>query len=99
MKLKMLLQQREQIFLCKTAQLVITKFIDCVKRSCYLGYNVLNTELHLKLIDLDPNRSIIILFILPLTEKFRRNKNIFFQISINEFEAYQLFPVLRFFVL
>ena len=50
----------------------------------------------LKPIDLDPNRGIIILFILPLTGKVRRNKNIFFQISISKFEANQLFPVLRF---
>ena len=58
-----------------------------------------NTNLRLKLIDLDPNRGIIILFILSLTEKVCRHKNVFFQISINESEANQLFPVLRFFVL
>ena len=52
-----------------------------------------NTDLHSKLIDLDPNRGIIILFILPLTGKIRKNKNIFFQISITKSEANQLFPV------
>ena len=58
-----------------------------------------NTDLHLKLIDLESNSGIIILFILPLTGKVHRNKNIFFQISINKSEANQLFPVLRFFFL
>ena len=58
-----------------------------------------NTNLRLKLIDLDPNRGIIILFILSFTEKVRRHKNIFFQISIKESEANQFFPVLIFFVL
>ena len=58
-----------------------------------------NTDLHLKLTDLDLKRGIIILFILPLTEKVRRNKNIIFQIHINKSEANQLFTVLRFFVL
>ena len=52
-----------------------------------------NTDLHSKLIDLDPNRGIIILFIFPLTGKIRKNKNIFFQISITKSEANQLFPV------
>ena len=42
---------------------------------------------------------IIIVIILPLTGKVRRNKNIFFQISINKSDANQLFPVLTFFVL
>ena len=79
-------------FSCKPAQLIITKFIDCVsKRELLSG-------LQLKLIDLDPNRGILILFILPLTVKVRRNKNFFFQISINKSKANQLFPVLRFFV-
>ena len=55
--------------------------------------HVRNTKLHLKLIDLDPKS------VLPLTAKVRRNKNIFFQISINKSETYQLFPVLRFFIL
>ena len=87
-------------FSCKPAQLVITNFIDCESKKELLSglQYVRNTELHLKLIDLDPNRGIIILFILPLTGKARRNKNIFFQISINKSEAYQLFPVLRFFI-
>ena len=58
-----------------------------------------NTDLHLELIDLDPNRGIIILSILPLTGKTHRNKNIIFQISINKSEANQLFAVLRLFVL
>ena len=94
MKLKMLAQQREQIFrvnLCNSSlqNLKIMK----VTRNCY---HVRNTDLHLKLTDLDPNRGIIIVFILPLTGKVRRNKNIFFQISISKFEANQLFPVLRF---
>ena len=71
-------------FLCKPAQLVIAKFIDCEsKRNCYLGYNMLqylgyNTDFHLKLIDSDPNGDIIILFILPLTGEVRRNKYIYF---------------------
>ena len=55
-----------------------------------------NIELHLKLVDLDPNTGIIILFILPLTGKVHRNKNIIFQISINKSEANQLFAVLKF---
>ena len=65
---------------CKPAQLVITKFIACEsKRELLSGLqHVRNTDLHFKLIDLDPNRGILILFILPLTEKVRRNKNIFF---------------------
>ena len=58
-----------------------------------------NTDLHLELIDLDPNRGIIILLILPLTGKTHRNKNIIFQITINKSEVNQLFAVLRFFVL
>ena len=58
-----------------------------------------NTDLHFKLIDLDPNRGILILFILPLTGKVRRNKNFFFQISINKSETNQLFSDLRLFVL
>ena len=58
-----------------------------------------NTDLHLELIDLDPNRGIIILLILPLTGKTHRNKNIVFQIAINKSEVNQLFAVLRFFVL
>ena len=58
-----------------------------------------NTDLHLKLIDLDPNRGIIILFILSLTGKVHRNKIIIFQMSINKFEANQLFAVSIFFVL
>ena len=79
-------------------QLVITKFKDCESNKELLSglKYVRNTDLHLKLTDLDPNRGIIIVFILPLTGKVRRNKNIFFQISINKFEANQLFPVLRF---
>ena len=81
-------------------QLVITKFKDCESNKELLSRlkHVRNTDLHLKLTDLDPNRGIIILFILPLTGKVRRNKNIFFQISTNKCEANQLFPVLRFVV-
>ena len=52
---------------------------------------VRNTDLHLKLIDLGPIRGIIILFILPLIGKVRRNKNIFFQISINKFENLKIY--------
>ena len=58
-----------------------------------------NTNLHFKLIDLDPNRGIIILLILPLTGKVHGHKNIIFPISINKSEANQLFAVLIFFVL
>ena len=58
-----------------------------------------NTDLHLKVIDLDPNTGIIILFILCLTRKVHRNKNIIFQISINKSETNQLFAVSIFFVL
>ena len=67
-------------FLCKPAQLVITKFIDCEskKELLYGLQHVRNTDLHWKLIGLDLNRGILILFILPLTGKVRRNKNIFF---------------------
>ena len=67
-------------FSCKPAQLVITKFIDCEsKKELQSGLqNVRNANLHLKLIDLDPTGGIIILFILPLTGKFYRNKNIIF---------------------
>ena len=82
-------------------QLVITKFKDCESNKELLSglKYVRNTDLHLKLTDLDPNRGIIIVFILPLTEKVRRNKNIFFQISTNKCEANQLLQVLRFAVL
>ena len=82
-------------------QLVITKFKDCESNKELLSglKYVRNTDLHLKLTDLDPNRGIIILFILPLTGKVRRNKNIFFQISTNKCEANQLLQVLRFAVL
>ena len=88
-------------FSCKPAQLVITKFIDCESKKELLSVlqHVRNTDLHLKLIDLDPNRGIIILFILSLTGKVHRNKNIIFQISINKSEANQLFAVSIFFVL
>ena len=67
-------------FSCKPAQLVITKFIDCESKKELLSglQHVRNTDLHLKVIDLDPNRGILILFILPLTEKVRRSKNMFF---------------------
>ena len=67
-------------FLCKPAQLVVTKFIDCESKTELLFglQHVRNTDLHLKLIDLDPNRAILILFILPLTGKVRRSKNMFF---------------------
>ena len=79
----------------------ITKFMDCESKKELLSglQHVRNTDLHLKLIDLDPNRGIIILFILSLTGKAHRNKNIIFQISINKAEANQLFAVLRFFIL
>ena len=82
-------------FSCKPAQLVITKFIDCESKKELLSglQHVRNTDLHLKLIDLDPNRGIIILFILSLTGKVHRNKNIIFQISINKSEANRLFAV------
>ena len=88
-------------FWCKPAQLVITKFIDCENKKELLSGlpHVGNINFHLRLIDLDLNRGITILFILPLTGKVWINKNIFFQISINKSEANQLFPVLRFFVL
>ena len=67
-------------FSCKPAQLGITKSIDCEskKELLYGLQNVRNADLHLKLIDLDPIGGIIILFILPLTGKFHRNKNIIF---------------------
>ena len=67
-------------FPCKPAQLVITKFLDCESKKELLSglQHVRSTDLHLKLVDLDPNGGIIIFFILPLTWKVRRNKNIFF---------------------
>ena len=70
-------------FSCKPAQLVITKFIDCESKKELLSglQHVRNTDLQFKLIDLDPNRGILILFILPLTGKVCRNKNIFFNKS------------------
>ena len=71
-------------FSCKPAQLVITKFIDCESKK-----ELLSELQH----DLDPNRGIIILFILSLTGKVHRNKNIIFQISINKSEANRLFAV------
>ena len=63
-------------FSCKSGQRVITKFIDCESKKELLSglQHVRNTDLHLKLTDLDPNEFIIILFILPLTGKVRRNK-------------------------
>ena len=63
-------------FSCKPAQLVI---IDCESKKELLSglQHVRNTDLHLKVIDLDPNRGILILFIFPLTEKVRGSKNIF----------------------
>ena len=81
MTLKMLLQQREQIF-CVT---LITKFIDCESKEKLLSglQHVRNTDLHLKLIDLDPNGGILILFILPLTAKVCRNKNMSFFFFFN----------------
>ena len=53
-------------FLCKPARLVITKFIDCESKKELLSVlqYVRNTDLHLKLIDLDRNRGILTLFIL-----------------------------------
>ena len=88
-------------FSCKPAQLVITKYLDCRSKKELLSglQHVRNTDLHLKIIDLDPNRGVIILFILPLTGKAHRNKNFIFQISIDKFEAKQIFAVLRLFVL
>ena len=88
-------------FPCKPAQLCITKFIDreCKKELLSGLQHVRNTDLHLRLIDLDPKTGISLLFILPLAGKVHRNKNIIFQISINKSEANQLFAVLRFFVL
>ena len=52
-------------FSCKSAKLVITKFIDCESKKELLSglQHVRNTDLHLKVIDLDPNRGILILFI------------------------------------
>ena len=72
-------------FSCKPAQLVITKFIDCESKKELLSglQHVRNTDLHLKVIDLDPNRA----------------RKYFFQISTNKSKANQLFPFLRFFVL
>ena len=66
-------------FSCKPAQLVLTKFIDFESKKELLSalQHVRNTNLHLKLIDLDPSRGILVLFILPLTGKVRRNQNIF----------------------
>ena len=88
-------------FSCKPVQLVITKCIDCENKKELLSglQHVRSINLHLKLIDLDPNRGIIILFILSLTGKVHRNKNINFQISISKSEANQLFAVSIFFVL
>ena len=53
----------------------MTKFIDREsKKELLFGLqHVHNTDLHLKLIDLDPNRGITILFVLPLTGKVHRN--------------------------
>ena len=80
MKLKMLLQQREQIFRVNLHNLSLQIFIDCEskKELLYGLQHVRNTDLHLKVLDLDPNRGIIVLFILPLTGKVRKSKNIFF---------------------
>ena len=51
-------------FSCKPAQLVITKFIDCESKKELLSRlrHMRNTDLHLKLIDLDPNRGILFIF-------------------------------------
>ena len=67
-------------FSCKPAQLAFTKFIDSESKKELLSEleHVRNTDLHFKLIDLDPNRGILISFILPLPGKVRRNKDIFF---------------------
>ena len=80
MKLKMLPQLREQIFRVNLRNLSLQNlWIAKVKRSCYLGYNMYTIPiLHLKLIDLDPNKGIITSFILPSTGKVRRKKNIYF---------------------
>ena len=60
-------------FSYKPAQLVMTKFIDCASKKELLPglQHIRNTDLHLKVIGLDPNRGILILFILSLTEKVR----------------------------
>ena len=67
-------------FSCKPTKLVITKFIDCESKKELLSglQHLRNTNLPLKLIDLDPKRGIIILSILPLTGKVHRHKNIIF---------------------
>ena len=67
-------------FSWKPAQLVITKFIDTESKKELLSglQHARNTDLHFKLIYLDPNRGILLSFILPLTGKVRRNRNIFF---------------------
>ena len=87
-------------FSCKPAQLVITKFIDCESKKELLSglQHIRSTDLHLKLIDLDLNRGILILFILPLTGKFVKTRVYFFQICITESKTNQLFSVLRLFV-
>ena len=48
-------------FSCKPAQFVITKFLDCESKKELLSglQHVRNTDLHLKVIDLDPNRGIV----------------------------------------
>ena len=60
-------------FSFKPTQLVITKVIDYESKKELLPglQHVHNTDLHLKVIDLDPNRGILILFILPMTQKVR----------------------------
>ena len=49
-------------FSCKPAQLVITKFIDCESKKELLSglQHVRNTDLDFKVIDLDPNRGILV---------------------------------------
>ena len=82
-------------FSCKPTQFVITKFVDCEskKELLFRLQHVRNTNLHLKLIDLDPNEGIFVLFILLLTGKVCRNKNISFFRSLSE--ANQLISVFR----
>ena len=79
MKLKMLLKQREQIFHVNLRNWSLENVQTESKKELLSELqHVRNTDLHLKLIDLDPNRGILILFILPWTGKVHRNKNTFF---------------------
>ena len=79
-------------FSCKPAQLVITKFIDCESKKELLSglQHVRNTVLHLKVIDLDPNRGILVLFILPLNT-ILLNMNSFPDISKQSVKSQTIF--------